>query len=109
MRKRRSFTDEFKAESVALVLDQGMSLAKAARDLDLVPSVLRGWVEQAKVDRGVTKTGLTSAEKEELQQLRREVRELRMEREILKNPRGPRRPTWSTRNSRCAIVTSLGG
>jgi transposase len=82
MRKRRSFTEEFKAEAVSLVLDQGMSASQVARDLDLTLSSLRSWVEQAKADRG--EGGLTTDEKEELRRLRRENRELKMEREILK-------------------------
>jgi transposase len=84
-RKRRSFTPEFKAETVRLVLDGGRSIAEVARDLDLTESALRQWVHQAKVDRGQGKPGeLTTAEREELQRLRREVKDLRIEREILK-------------------------
>ena len=43
-RKRRSFTDEFKAEAVALVLEQNVSIAQVATDLDLTETSLRGWV-----------------------------------------------------------------
>ena len=84
-RKRRSFTREFKAETVRLVLGGGKSVPEVARDLDLTESALRLWVHQAKVDRGQGNPGeLTTAEREELQRLRREVKNLRMEREILK-------------------------
>ncbi len=83
-RARRAFTDEFKAGAVRLVLDEGKTVAQVARDLDLTPSVLRGWVKQAEADRSGGKTGLTTEEKAELTRLRRENRELRMEREILK-------------------------
>lgn len=84
-RKRRAFTDEFKAETVRLVLEGGKTVAEVARDLDLTESAVRVWVHQAKVDRGQGKPGeLTTAEREELQQLRREVKALRLEREILK-------------------------
>ncbi len=83
-RARRSFTGEFKASAVRLVLDQGKSVAGAARDLDLTASALQSWVNQARADRSKGKTGLTTAEREELAKLRKEVRELRMEREILK-------------------------
>src|SRR5262245_25683161 len=84
-RKRRSFTREFKAETVRLVLDGGKSVSEVARDLDLTESALRLWVQRAKVDRGQGKPGeLTTAEREELQRLRREVKDLRIEREILK-------------------------
>jgi transposase len=83
-RRRRSFTDEFKAGAVALVLDQGKSIAEVARDLDLVPSGLSNWVAQARADRTGGKTGLTTTEREELARLRKENRQLKMEREILK-------------------------
>ena len=83
-RPRRSFTDEFKASTVRLVLDEGKSVSQVARDLDLTASALQSWVDRARADRTHGKTGLTTAEREELARLRKEVRELRMEREILK-------------------------
>jgi transposase len=83
-RARRTYTDEFRAGAVALVLDQGKSMGQVARDLDLTPSSLSKWVQQARADRSQGKTGLTTEEREELRRLRKEVRELRMEREILK-------------------------
>jgi transposase len=83
-RPRRSFTDEFKASTVRLVLDEGKSVSQVARDLDLTASALQRWVDQARADRSQGKTGLTSEEREELARLRKENRELRMEREILR-------------------------
>ena len=83
-RTRRSFTDEFKAGAVRLVLDEGKSVATAARDLGLTESSLRNWVEQARADRTHGKTGLTTAEREELARLRKELRIVQEEREILK-------------------------
>src|SRR5207244_3191143 len=83
-RPRRSCTDEFKAGAVRLVLDEGKTIPQVARDLDLTQSALRTWVERARADRSKGKTGLTSEERVELARLRKEVRELRMEREILK-------------------------
>jgi transposase len=83
-RPRRSFTDEFKAGATRLVLDEGKTIPQVARDLDLTQSALRAWVERARADRGRGKPGvLTTAEKEELAKLRKENRELRMDREIL--------------------------
>ena len=88
-RARRSFTEEFKAGAVRLVLDQGKSVGAAARNLDLAESSLRHWVEQARADRGKGKPGvLTSSEREELGRLRKEVRELRMERVVAKKGHG---------------------
>jgi transposase len=83
-RPRRAFTDEFRAGAVRLVLDEGKTVPQVARDLDLTQSALRTWVERARADRSKGKTGLTTAEREELAKLRKEVRELRMERDILK-------------------------
>jgi transposase len=84
-RVRRSFTDEYKAGAVRLVIDEGKSVGQAARELDLTESALRSWVERARADRGTGKPGvLTTAEREELGRLRKEVRTLRMERDILK-------------------------
>jgi transposase len=52
--------------------------------LDLTVSALRNWVERARADRTKGRTGLTTAEREELSTLRKKVRELQMERDILK-------------------------
>ncbi len=83
-RARRAFTEEFKAEAVRLVLDEGKSVAGVARDLDLTTSALRVWVERARADRTKGKTGLTSEERAELSRLRKENRTLKMERDIPK-------------------------
>ena len=82
-RARRQFTDEFKAEAVRLVLDEGRTVGAVARELDLTETAFRHWVEQARADRSDGKTGVTSAEREELARLRKENRQLRMDREIL--------------------------
>ena len=83
-RTRRRYTEEFKAETVRLVLDEGKTVAAVARDLELTESALRSWVQQAQADRTGGKTGLTTAEREELARLRKENRVLLEEREILK-------------------------
>ena len=83
-RARRQFTPEFKAGAVRLVLDEGKRVAAVARDLDLTETALRDWVQRARADRTHGRTGLTTIEREELARLRKENRELRAEREILK-------------------------
>lgn len=84
-RQRRKFSDDFKDSAVELVLKEGKKPAQVARDLDLVPSVFGRWVEQARANEGKSTRGtLTTEEKEELGRLRKEVRELKLEREILK-------------------------
>ena len=82
-RARRQFSEEFKAQTVRLVLEEGKSIGAVARDLDLTASALRLWVEQARADRTKGRTGLTTVEREELARLRKENRQLRMDREIL--------------------------
>src|SRR5262252_8245287 len=69
-RTRRQFTDEFKAGAVRLVLEEGKTVAEVARDLDLTPSSLAGWVKHARADRSQGKTGLTTEERAELAKLR---------------------------------------
>lgn len=83
-RARRNFTDEFKEGAVRLVLDEAKTVAQVGRDLDVGQSVIGNWVKQARADRSKGKTGLTSDERAELAKLRKENRELRMERDILK-------------------------
>ncbi len=83
-RPRRQFTDEFMAGAIRLVLDEGKTIGAVARDLDLTPSSLANWVRQARADRTKGKTGLTTAEREELARLRKENRILAEERDILK-------------------------
>ena len=84
-RARRKFTAEYKAEVVRLVRDGGKGIGQVARDLDLTESAVRHWVTQSGIDAGGGGTGpLTTAERAELVALRREARQLRMEREILK-------------------------
>jgi len=83
-RPRRRFTDEFKQQAVRLVLDEGKGVTAVARELDLVPSALGQWVKQAQADRSKGRTGLTTAEREELARLRKENRILQEERDILK-------------------------
>jgi len=84
-RTRRTHTREFKADTVQLVRTSGRSIGEIAGDLGLSQSLVRTWVAQAEVDDGRGRPGaLTTAEKEELSRLRKEVKVLRMEREILK-------------------------
>ncbi|MGA9525982.1 MAG: transposase [Myxococcaceae bacterium] len=84
-RPRRKFTPEFKADAVRLVLIEGKGIGEVARDLDLTESALRQWVDRAKADSGAGRSGmLTTGEREELSALRKRVRELEVERELLK-------------------------
>jgi transposase len=84
-RKRRSFTKEYKAEVVDLVRKSGKSIGGIAKELGLTETAVRAWVRQAKVDAGRGPAGaLTTEEREEFGKLRKRVKILEMEREILK-------------------------
>jgi transposase len=82
-RARRSFTPEFKADAVKLVRS-GKSIPQVAGELDLTETALREWVRRADADAGERQDVLTTVERQELACLRREVKQLRQEREILK-------------------------
>jgi transposase-like protein len=84
-RARRSFTEQFKSEVVALCRVGDRSIAEVANDLDLTETAVRSWIKQADVDCGKgSPDTLTTSEREELAKLRRENKRLLMEREILK-------------------------
>ena len=82
-RSRRKFTDEFKRDAAALVLDTGRPIAQVARELGVYESSLGRWVAQLRADRGETE-GLTTEERARLRELERENADLRMERDLLK-------------------------
>ena len=84
--KRRTYTKQFKIDAVKLITEQGYNVSEAARNLDLHPNLLRRWKEQLNNDKvqSFPGKGHMISEKEELNQLRKENKRLRMEHEILK-------------------------
>ena len=82
-RPRRSFTAEFKADIVERCRRGDRTIGQVARDFDLTETAVREWVRQAEVDAG-ERPGLSSAERAELAELRRENRRLREDVEVLK-------------------------
>lgn len=83
-RARRSFSAEFKADAVKLV-KAGKTPGQVSEELDLTETALREWVRRADADAGVGSPDvLTTEERQELSRLRREVKSLRQDREILK-------------------------
>lgn len=87
---RRTYTKEFKADTVALYESSDKSMAEIERDLGLSKGLLKQWVRQqkAKGDEAFPGKGRQSGEAEELRRLRRENELLRQEREILKKALG---------------------
>jgi len=84
-KKRRTFTEEFKAEAVRLVRESGKSIGGIAKDLGVWETVLRRWMQQSEADAGRGPDGvMTTHEKAELRRLRRELKQVTMERDILK-------------------------
>ncbi|MFZ3475637.1 transposase [Streptomyces sp. 2.9] len=81
----KRYTAEFRRDAVALVRSSGRTVTEIAREIGVSAEGLRNWVNQDKTDRGEGPAGaLTTEEREELRRLRREVRELQAEKEILK-------------------------
>jgi transposase len=83
---RRTFSKEFKLEAVRLVRERGVSVAQAARDLDMHPNALRNWVKAFSNDpqEAFPGQGRMKPEQLELERLRREIVKLKAERDILK-------------------------
>ncbi len=86
MEKRRQFSREFKLEAVRLVKNRGVSVAQAARDLDVHENVLRKWVRELAADpqQAFPGQGVMKPEQAEIERLKRETAKLRMERDLLK-------------------------
>jgi transposase len=82
-RRRGRYPNEFRRDVAALVIDQNRNVSELAKEFDLVEQTIYNWVRQEKIDRGETQ-GLTTDEREELARLRREVKRLSTERELLK-------------------------
>ena len=85
-RKRRTFDAGFKLQIVQMVREQGLSIGQVCRDMDLVESAVRRWVEQVDAE----KTGLPgigkplTAEQQRIRQLEAELRQLRQDNDLLK-------------------------
>ena len=80
-RKRRRFSEEFKRDAVEIVRTSDKSIAEVARELGIYDSSLGNWVRQDQIDRGEPE-GLSTDERQELLELRRENARLQMEREL---------------------------
>ena len=83
MPKGIQFPPEFRAEAVRLHRTSGRPLRITASEINVAPNTLARWVRQAEIDQGKA-AGLTTEEREELRRLRREIKLLKEEKEILK-------------------------
>lgn len=79
-RRRRKFSDEFKADAVALVEDSGGQIAKVAKELGIYDSSLGNWVRQAREEAAGAPT---VEERAEIRELKRELERVTRERDIL--------------------------
>ena len=84
MPKVPPYPEQFRRDAVALVRSSEKSIPQLADELGVSPQSLRNWLRQSQLDVGERRDGLTSEEREELRRLRRDVRRLEQEREILK-------------------------
>jgi transposase len=86
MEMRRKFSREFKLEAVRLVIERGVAVAQACRDLDVAESVLRRWMRElaGAPSSAFPGNGQQRAEQAEIAALKKEVTRLRAERDILK-------------------------
>jgi transposase len=81
----KKYSDELRERATRLALESGRPIAHVAADLGVHKEALRTWVRQAKADAaGGTPGVVSSAEREELKRLRKEVRELKQANEILR-------------------------
>jgi transposase len=86
MTTRKKYPREFKLDAISLVLDQGYTIADAARSLEINRSVLQRWIKEIETDDGhaFRGNGKLTPEQAEIRRLKEENRRLKMEKEILK-------------------------
>ena len=87
MEPRKHYTKEFKLDAISLVLDQGLTIAEAARSLGIRANMLRRWVRESQVDtngQAFRGNGKLTPEQEEIRRLKLENKQLKLERQILK-------------------------
>src|ERR1700755_2120139 len=90
-KKKPPYAPEFRRQMVELVR-VGRTPEQLAKEFEPSAQAIRNWVAQADRDEGRREDGLTTVEREELSRLRREIHQLKLEREILSTERGPAPP-----------------
>lgn len=84
---KKQYTKEFKLDAVSLVLDQGYSVAEAARSLEINANMLRRWIKEHQADdngQAFRGNGKLTPEQEEVRRLKLENKQLKLEKQILK-------------------------
>ena len=87
MTKRKKYSKEFKLDAISLVLDQGYTRAEAARSLELNANMLRRWIKEHQADdngHAFRGNGKLSPEQAEIRKLKAQVKQLELEKNILK-------------------------
>jgi transposase len=87
MEARKQYTKEFKLDAISLVLDQGFTIAEAARSLGIRANMLGRWIKESQVDnngQAFRGNGKLTPDQEEIRRLKRENKQLKLERQILK-------------------------
>ena len=84
---RKQYTKEFKLDAISLVLDQGYTIAEAARSLEINANMLRRWIKKRQIDddgQSFRGNGKLTPEQEEIRRLKAQIKHLNLERQILK-------------------------
>ncbi len=84
---RKQYSKEFKLDAISLVLDQGYAIAEAARSLEIRANMLGRWIKEHEADdngQSFRGNGKLTPEQEEIRRLKSEIKQLKLERQILK-------------------------
>ena len=87
METRKQYTKEFKLDAISLVLDQGLTIAEAARSLEIRANMLGRWIKENEADnngQAFRGNGKLTLDQEEIRRLKIENKQLKLERQILK-------------------------
>ena len=87
MLKRKQYTKEFKLDAISLVVDQGLTIAEAARSLEINAKMLGRWIKENQADnngQALRGNGKLTQEQEEIRNLKLQIKQLKLERQILK-------------------------
>lgn len=87
METRKQYTKEFKLDAISLVVDQGLTIAEAARRLEIRANMLGRWIKENQTDnngQAFRGNGKLTPDQEEIRRLKIENKQLKLERQILK-------------------------